>query len=211
MKKRVVNPGDRFNNWEIVKEVEYQLKRRFLCKHIEYGAEKEINLCHLVSGKSSGAIRDGVNSKSYCHGMGGKNRHPEYEAWQGMKRRCYNKNDPGYKNYGGRGVVVCNEWIKNYMQFYTDIGKRPSNKYSIERIDNNKSYSKDNCIWALRKTQNRNKRNSKREIYKGKLTHIADIAEDLGIRHEALYNRLYVYNMTKELAFTSGRLKRRIL
>jgi hypothetical protein len=82
----------------------------------------------------------------------------EYVTWQDMRYRCNNPNHQSYKRYGGRGIKVCDRWqgrsgFKNFLQ---DMGKRPSNKYSIDRIDNDGDYTPDNCRWADSRTQSHN-------------------------------------------------------
>ena len=93
------------------------------------------------------------------HGENSKNS-PEYRTWASIKSRCYNPKVISYKDYGGRGIKVCFEWINSYENFLKDMGRRPIGKYSIERIDNNKGYSKENCKWILLIDQLRNRRNS---------------------------------------------------
>lgn len=82
----------------------------------------------------------------------------EYATWERIRSRCYNKNNPSYKDYGARGIKVCSRW-DDPVKFVEDMGKKPKNS-SIERLDNNKDYSPDNCIWANSTVQNRNKRNT---------------------------------------------------
>jgi len=88
------------------------------------------------------------------HGLSGSR---EYETWARIKQRCYNKKLPCYKDYGGRGITMCDEWKESFEQFYKDMGKRPEGK-SIDRIDNDGSYEPSNCRWADKVTQQTNRR-----------------------------------------------------
>lgn len=69
-------------------------------------------------------------------------------AWVDMNRRCYSESNPRFSEYGGRGILVCEEWRKSFLQFYLDMGNPKDNTYQIDRIDNDKGYSKGNCRWA---------------------------------------------------------------
>ena len=89
----------------------------------------------------------------------GKKKTPEYTAWNNMRSRCNNPNDPGYINYGGRGISVCARW-DSFANFLFDMGRRPTG-HSIDRIDNDRPYEPGNCRWADRTTQNQNKRGAR--------------------------------------------------
>jgi hypothetical protein len=80
----------------------------------------------------------------------------EYRAWAGMMQRCYNPKNRRYSSYGGRGIAVCVRW-KSFENFISDMGLKPSADLSIDRIDNDKGYSPDNCRWATRSQQQNNK------------------------------------------------------
>lgn len=83
---------------------------------------------------------------------------PEYTCWLDMKKRCYSKNDRSYKWYGKRGIKVCKKWLRSFKYFIDDVGYRPTNKYSLDRINNNGDYRPKNCRWATQLTQSNNKR-----------------------------------------------------
>ena len=82
-----------------------------------------------------------------------------YVAWQHMKSRCFRRSDPAFKDYGGRGITVCRRWLK-FKNFFFDMGLPPTCTHSLDRIDNDGSYSKKNCRWATPLQQSRNSRSA---------------------------------------------------
>ena len=97
------------------------------------------------------------NINGWKHGKTGT---PELSAWEHMMQRCYNPNCRAFKNYGGRGIIVCDRWHES-VNFLEDMGPRPSSKHSLERKENNGNYEPDNCEWMLHKYQPRNRRTNK--------------------------------------------------
>lgn len=88
---------------------------------------------------------------------------PTYRSWATMKNRCLNPNTPRYKDYGGRGIKVCDAWINSFVSFYQDMGERPPGM-TLDRINTNGNYEPSNCRWASNQLQARNKRLSHRNI-----------------------------------------------
>lgn len=118
----------------------------------------------------------------------GKYKSPEYQAWGNMVSRCTNPNMPNYKFYGGRGIAVSKEW-KRFIHFYRDMGDRPSSKHTLERRDNNKGYSKENCYWATTKQQSLNRRSNKVVSYNGQSLSLREWADLLNINYVTLVSR----------------------
>ncbi len=107
-----------------------------------------------------------------------------------MKRRCLHPSHKYYDRYGGRGIKVCERWVNSYANFLSDMGRRPSKKHSLDRIDNNGDYELSNCRWTLCVIQIRNREISKKIDWQGKLITIGELAEKSKIPYKILFYRL---------------------
>lgn len=175
--KGVIEIGTKFSKLTVIKDRELlRINGRtigfYLCK-CECGSTKLIRGFDLKNGKT----------KSCGCGMGkcthGKHKTKTYRTWAMMKDRCSNPNSPNYARYGGRGITVCKRW-ETFENFLEDMGEAPKG-LSIDRIDNNKGYSKENCRWATKEQQVYNTSRTTRLKLNNETLLIADVAKRIGV------------------------------
>lgn len=119
----------------------------------------------------------------------GKSTTPIYHVWSCIKRRCKNKNSKDYKYYGGRGITYTSSWDK-FEGFLKDMGKNYKKGLQIDRIDNNKGYSKENCRWVTRKVQANNKRSNRLFTINGITKNIEQWSQEKGVPAHRVRHRL---------------------
>lgn len=154
--------------------------------------------------KMGWTIKEALETPPLKH-MKVKSTHPkEYRAWCHMKERCYNINDRFYPRYGGRGIKVCPEWVNNYPQFLSDIGTAPTQKHTIDRIDNDKDYEPNNVRWATHKEQANNRSGIRLKMieFNGQRKNLSDWAKSTGIKLVTITTRLNALGWTIERALT---------
>lgn len=139
-------------------------KIKWLCKCICGKTTTVIGTC-LKSGhtESCGCLHsERLLSRNTKHGQGTANNYTvEFSTWRRIKQRCYNAKAPHYKDYGGRGIIMSDEWKNSFTAFFSDMGLRPSSLHSIDRINNDGNYEKGNCKWSTQKEQSRNTRRNR--------------------------------------------------
>lgn len=155
----------KFNRLRPVERVDNIMRgKAFLCK-CDCGNTTIVPLASLKNNriKSCGCLNSEIQSKfmKEYNNKHGKSNTAEYRVWIGMKNRCNNPNSTGYENYGGRGIKVCQRWNDSFENFIEDMGERPKESYQIDRINNDKGYSPDNCRWVNRSVNTLNKRHKK--------------------------------------------------
>lgn len=144
-----------------------------------------------------------TNNINYKHGLSNTRI---YQCWKSMRRRVFGKNAACYKNYGGRNIRISKDW-DSFEQFYKDMYPTYRKDLTLDRIDNNKDYSKDNCRWATKTEQSRNRRNTKQYSYKGEDMFLVDISKKYKINYGALKARVGRLGMSIEKAIEMGDTK----
>lgn len=203
--------GSRFGTRTVVEELSERkngyIMYRVLCDcgdiarlNGTYLRDKE-RLCPSCSSKKR--TKKGIDNPLFKHGHASwsKGRNRIYHIWVAMRQRCNDPNDKNYKNYGGRGISVCDEW-DDFCVFYKDMGDRPEG-LQLDRIDNDKNYSKENCRWADRKIQANNRRNTRYHLIESKKVPHTQILEETGVSRYA-----YRYRENKD-KYNQKNLKKR--
>lgn len=202
--RKIDRTGMKYHNLLVVKDAGKRWHtgrmRRFW--HCLCDCGKSIEACGdtITIVKSCGCLNH-LGIHSLLHGETGKR---EFNIWVNMRQRCYNESNPSYKNYGLRGIKVCDSWKNSYESFISDIGKVPSSKYTLDRIDSNGNYEPSNCRWTTMKEQQNNRTNNARFEYNGASKTVAQWSEELGFTYNRMYKLLRIHGKTIEDIVTLG-------
>ena len=183
-------------------------KSYWLCR-CDCGKEKIIGGNNLRSGntKSCGCLAKN-NALKHGHTIKGKGTRT-YESWHSMIQRCTNPKDKRYKDYGGRGITVCERWLNSFPNFLEDMGDRPKG-HQIDRMNNDKGYHKSNCLWVTPKQNSRNRRSNHLETHNGKTQCITAWSEEVGIPEYVIRQRLkHGWSIERALTTPVKKYKRR--
>lgn len=157
-----MNIGDQFGEWTVLALIPHHKNPLASCRCV-CGVVRQVQRGALRAGKSTSCGCIGIARGAAARRTHGYSGASTYKAWQAMQSRCSNPKDPSFKNYGARGICVL--WA-SFEEFLADMGPAPAGM-TIERVDTNGNYSKDNCCWADWSVQSSNKRVSKRWIING--------------------------------------------
>ena len=130
--------------------------------------------------------------------------HPrEYKSWENMRERCNNPRQVNYRMYGARGITVCERWAR-FAAFFEDMGKKPTAKHTVDRIDNDGNYEPGNCRWATPAEQSRNMRTNGYVEWNGQRMLLLDVVKQFGISRNLVYCRLKLgWSLEQALALPS--------
>lgn len=196
--------GNKYGRLTAIKRVHKDGFNRvcWLCK-CDCGNELIVTSDNLRNGhtKSCGCLKEETSRKLLTtHGLSETRM---YKIYKDMKTRTTNKNCPEYKNYGGRGIKICDEWLSDFRKFYYwSINNGYKDELTIDRIDVNGNYEPSNCRWTTQKVQQNNRTNNHNITYNGETHTMKQWAERLGIKYKTLERRINAYHLTIEKAFT---------
>ncbi len=187
--KYVIKPGDVYGRLTAIHFVCKKYTHSIWLWKCECGREKEI---------SSSSVRRGLTTTCGCaykyaqhphnlkHGM---TKTKTYKAWVSMRGRCEDEGHPNWADYGGRGISVCSAWSESFEAFLLDMGEAPKG-LSLDRVDNNQGYYKENCRWATSKQQNNNRRSNFWIVMDGTRRTLTEWCELLNIAYHVPYYRI---------------------
>lgn len=194
--------GQKFGRLTVLKFHHRIAKHQYFLCECSCGSACIVDKQKITSGytRSCGCLmKELVGKRARIHGQ---SKSKTYRIWIGMKDRCVNKNNIAYKNYGGRGITACKRWKESFINFLSDMGEAPAG-LTIERKNNNKGYSPDNCGWASRLEQNNNSRKNHYEIMGGTKLSLASWARLYNINYGTLRSRIRT-GWTIEQALTTS-------
>jgi len=207
--KATINIGDKFWRLTVLKELPPIKKKskgvdRIFEMMCDCGKVKNYYLSNFKSGhtKSCGCLNSemvihrNITEKRYgglgsrTHGESSNNITAEYRTWIGMRNRCKGKRDMEAKHYLDKGIVVCDRWLNSFENFLSDMGRRPTGKHSIDRINSKGNYEPSNCRWATQKEQQNNKSSNRIIEHLGWSKNVAQWSEFYNTQYKPFYKKL---------------------
>ena len=191
--------GQRFGRWTMVS---YVGKGRWLCR-CDCGTESIHRTYAVTGGGSKGCMK--CRPKPTSAFRHGQRRTPLYAVWAAMINRCESENDRAYKNYGGRGIKICDEWRADFVAFRNwATGSGYKQSLTMDREDNNGDYTPENCRWVSAQEQAWNKRTNKIVAYRGEKAPLSKLARHHGLHPDVVNKRVYKLGWSVERALNSA-------
>lgn len=199
--------GQKFGRWTVLSRVDKERRgsSHWYCR-CDCGTEKILRSNTLRGNES---LSCGCRQKEIASNLGkSKAVHSKsgtriYSLWKSIRQRCYNNNHNQYKNYGGRGIKVCDRWLESFENFLEDMGDNIPEGMTLDRINVNGDYSLNNCRWISMKEQQNNRTNNVLIEFNGEKLTISQWSEKLGIKYITLYDRLITRGWSVEKSLTT--------
>lgn len=201
--RKLINPSDyigkKFNKLTVVEYVDVRGSHRLFKVVCDCGNERVIRLDHMKKGETKSCGCYGLQ-KNIIHGLKGNKI---YNLWKGIKRRCYNKNEKSFKNYGGRGIKICEEWKDDPMAFFNWANGRHKEGLQLDRKDNNMDYSPENCRFVTSKMNTRNTRRNLVIEYNGEKKCLSEWCELIKFNYKKVQLRIQRLKWPIEKSFNT--------
>jgi len=197
--------GQRFARLTVIRPVKPGLISRFVVR-CDCGVEREVHATNLRNSttRSCGCLqREEFSARRKKHGL---SESPTYATWLNMRTRVTNPKRDFYDCYGGRGISICDAW-SDFAVFLADMGERPSSAHTLERVDVNRGYAPDNCVWATIDEQANNRRSNHRLTFKGETLTLTQWARRLGLNVGTLSSRIHNSGWSVEKALSTPTLR----
>jgi hypothetical protein len=196
MGKKLELAGRQFGSWIVVGVAVDAPRRSWVCQ-CACGETRVVATSHLTSGRSTQCRTCSVST----HGASRKGEHMgTYFVWRGMRNRCMSPSNKAFSRYGARGITVCSRWLESFEAFLEDMGPKPRGR-SLDRIDNNGPYSKENCRWATSSEQSENTSRTIWITFNGERRTLTAWARYLGVPRSTLDYRLKKFGAHNALSF----------
>lgn len=184
-----ISIGDVFGRWTVISAPKKRSHMNYWPCRCLCGTERAVRAGALLQGKSLSCGCLAAENASVRNRTHGQRKSPEWRIWLHMRQRCELSSHKSFKDYGGRGISVCDRW-QHFESFLADMGQRPSRSHSIDRKDNDGNYEPGNCRWVIAEAQANNRRSNRRITYKGKTLTVSQWARRTGIPYQTIYWRL---------------------
>jgi hypothetical protein len=194
--------GEMYGRWRVTGYAGKRGRKHYWECECGCGRKRPVSHDDLRSGQSRGCGCVKAKPPQRLPDPNAMTARPEYVIWLNMRARCRNPKSLYYHRYGGRGIKVCDHWLRSFASFLEDVGPRPSKKHSLDRVDNDGDYAPGNCRWATRYEQARNRVDNHRLTFNGETKLLCVWAEELGISEATLRSRLGRLGWTLERAMT---------
>lgn len=200
MSKFIDLTGQKFNKLTVIERMPSRKGKTVWKCQCDCGKYTTVEASNLKTGqvKSCGCLSNG-------HPTHNESKTTLYRDWASMLSRCYNPKEKAYKNYGGKGIKVCDEWhdFLAFKKWVSDTKPKCKEALSIDRINPNGDYCPDNCRWATRKIQQRNRTTNLIYEHNGKSQTLIEWCEELGLDYKRMHNRVYKLHWTFEKAIST--------
>lgn len=189
MSKRIDLKGKKYNRWTVLNFSKVKNKRGYWICQCDCGNIREVNTSALINGssKSCGCL----HNENVKRTMNGLSKTKLYRNYSNIKQRCFNSKFPLYKNYGGRGIIMCDEWKNDFMSFYNwAMSNGYKENLTIDRIDVNGNYEPNNCRWITMKEQYHNRTDNVYYIVNKNKKCLAELCEEYNMPYQTVRKRL---------------------